>query len=197
MIITIGREHGSRGHEIARKLAQEMNLTCYDKEIVEEAAAASGFRKEVMDSYDEKKVSTYIMSGPNYMGLGDGFRLNMQIATAQFNAIKTLADRGNGIFVGRCADYLLRGRHDLLSVFIYANDGYRIDVLAERYNLTEERARKLMKEVDKDRASYYKYYTDQIWGEAKNYDLCLDSSRVGVDGAVEVIKAYAALLNLE
>jgi len=190
MIITLGRQHGSNGHLIAQQLAKELGYTCYDKEIVDHAAENSGFSKEIFDSYDEKRVASYIIPSPHYVGMHEGFRLNMQVASAQFEAIRKLADKDNGIFVGRCADYVLRNRYNLLKVFIMADTGFRVKTMMERRNLTEEQAKKLIKEVDKDRSSYYKYYTDQIWGEAENYDLCIDSSRIGVEGAVKVIKAY-------
>jgi cytidylate kinase len=124
--------------------------------------------------------------------MGEGFRLNMQIASAQFDTIRMLADKGNCIFVGRCADYVLRNRKDLVSVFVMANKDFRVKTLMERKGIDADQARKLMRQVDKDRSSYYKYYTDQIWGEAENYELCIDSSKIGVDGAVEVIKAFVA-----
>ena len=138
MIITLGRQHGSNGHDIARLLA----------------AFTVGLGKE-------------------------GGRL---------------ADIGNAIFVGRCADYVLRNRDDVLRVFIMADMPFRIKTIMKRKNLTEDQAKKLIREVDKDRSSYYKYYTDQIWGESGNYDLCIDSSRIGVDGAVEVIESFMKAL---
>lgn len=195
MIITLGRQHGSNGHDIARALAAELGYTCYDKEIVDHAAENSSFSKEIFGTYDEKRVSSYIVPTPHYMGMNEGFRLNMQVAAVQFDAIRSLAERGDGIFVGRCADYILRGREDVVRVFIMADKEFRMDTLMKRKGITAEQAKKLMKEVDKDRSSYYKYYTDQIWGEAENYDLCIDSSRIGVDGAVKVIAAYIAALN--
>lgn len=195
MIITLGRQHGSNGHEIARVLSQEIDYPCYDKEIVDHAAEISDFSKEIFDSYDEKRVSPYIIPTPHYMGsMHEGFKLNMQVASAQFDAIRALADRGKGIFVGRCADYVLRNRPDVLKVFIMADAPFRVKTLMERKGISEEQAKKLLKEVDKDRGSYYKYYTDQIWGEAENYDLCIDSSRIGVAGSVQVIKAYLEAL---
>lgn len=190
MIVTIGREHGSNGHSIALELARQLDYKCYDKEIVDHASESSGFSKEIFDSYDEKKVSAYVVPSPHYIGMSEGFRLNMQIATAQFDAIRRLANKGNGIFVGRCADYVLRNRKDLVRVFIMADNDFRIKTLMERKELSADQAKKLMRQVDKDRASYYKYYTDQIWGETENYELCIDSSRIGVQGAVAVIKAY-------
>jgi len=190
MIITIGRQHGSNGHDIARALAKALDINCYDKEIVDHAAESSNFSREIFGSYDEKRVSSYIVPTPHYIGMNEGFRLNMQVASAQFDAIRSLADRGDGIFVGRCADYVLRGREDVLRVFIMADKEFRIRTLAERKGISSEQAARLLKEVDKDRSSYYKYYTDQIWGEAENYDLCIDSGRTGVEGAVKVITAF-------
>ncbi len=190
MLITLGRQHGSGGHDIARALADELGYACYDKEIVDHAAENSAFSKEIFASYDERRVASYAMPAPHFFGVHEGFRLNMQVAAAQFEAIRMLADRGNGIFVGRCADYVLRNRSGLVRVFIMADEEFRVKTMMGRRNLTEEQARKLIKEVDKDRSSYYKYYTDQSWGHMENYDLCINSSRTGVDGAVQVIKAY-------
>ncbi len=190
MIITIGRQHGSGGHDIARALAEELGYACYDKEIVDHAAENSGFSKEIFASYDERRVNSYVLPSPHFFGVHEGLRLNMQVMAAQFEAIRKLADRGNGIFVGRCADYVLRGREDLLRVFILADEDFRIQTMMGRRDLSREQAKKLVREVDKDRSSYYKYYTDQTWGDAENYDLCVNSAKVGVQGAVKAIKAY-------
>ena len=190
MIITIGRQHGSSGREIARTLAAELGYACYDKEIVDHAAAESDFSKEIFDSYDEKRGSPYIVSTPHYMSMHDGLRLNMQVASAQFDTIRAIADKDNCIIVGRCADYILRNRENLVKVFIMADRDWRIRELAQRKGITEAQAKKLLKEVDKDRSSYYKYYTDQVWGEAENYNLCVDSGSLGVAGTVQVIRAY-------
>ena len=194
MIITIGREHGSNGHDIARALATELGYTCFDKEIVDTAAENSNFSKEILHSYDEKRVSPYIVPVPHYLGLNESFRLNMQVASAQFDAIRSLADQDNCIFVGRCADYVLRNRENLLRVFIMADEDFRIQTMMKKQNLSEDQARKLIRQVDKDRSSYYKYYTDQIWGERENFDLILNSAKTGVDGAVKLIKTYLELM---
>ena len=194
MILTIGRQHGSNGHDIARALSAELGIPCYDKEIVDRAAENSNFSRAIFESYDEKRVSAYIVPTPHYIGMNESFRLNMQIASAQFDAIRKLADEGDAIFVGRCADYVLRNREDLVRVFILADVPFRIRTLMQRKGIGEDAAKKLLKEVDKDRASYYKYYTDQIWGESEYYDLCLNSARLGVDGAVRVIRSYIDVL---
>ena len=194
MIITVGRQHGSKGHEIAKALAEALGCPCYDKEIVDRAAENSSFSREVFNSYDEKRVSSYIIPSPHYFGMNEGFRMNLKIASAQFEAIRMLADEGDGIFVGRCADYVLRGRENVVRIFIKAGMPFRIKTVMARKNLTEEQAKKLIKEVDKDRSSYYKYYTDQLWGDCEYYDLCIDSGKTGVDGAVKVIKSYLEAL---
>ena len=193
MIITIGRSHGSNGHDIARALAAELGYACDDKEIVDHAAENSSFSKEIFDSYDEKRVSAYILSTPHYIGMNEGFHLNMQVAAAQFETMRKLAEKGDCIFVGRCADYVLRNRDDVLRIFIMGDMETRIKTMIERRSLSYDQARRLVREVDKDRSSYYKYHTDQIWGESENYDLCIDS-RIGVQGTVDVIRAYMAAL---
>ena len=191
MIITIGRQHGSNGQQIAKALAERLGILCYGKEIMEAAADSSGYSREVLKSLDEKKVSSYFTPSPYHFGMHTGFNLNMQMITAQFDAIRELADKGDCIFLGRCADYILRKRPDLVKIYIMGDAEKRIKILAERKGIDENTAAKLMKEVDKDRASYYKYYTDQIWGEAGNYDLCIDSPDIGIEGAVDVIELYA------
>lgn len=197
MLITIGREHGSGGHDIARLLGAELNIPVYAKEIVDEAAATSQFSKEILRNYDEKRVAAFFMPVSHFGGIDGGFQLNMQVAAAQFDAVRSLARDNNGIFVGRCADYVLRGRPDLLRVFITAPLNYRIRTLMERKQISEDQAKKLIKEVDKDRSSYYRYYTDQIWGEASNYDLVIDRSKVGTEGAAKVIKCYLEQMKKE
>ena len=140
-----------------------------------------------MDSFDEKRVASFAAGEPHFFALPGGFGLNVQAASAQFDAIRSLAETESAVFVGRCADYVLRGRDDLLRVFIMGELPRRVETVMARYALDEDRARRLIREVDKDRASFYRYYTDQIWGEAGNYDLCIDSGRIGAEGAVQVI----------
>ena len=186
MIISIGRQHGSGGREIARLLAQELGIKCYDKEIVDEAAKHSDFSRDLINAYDEKRMSAFMLHAGGY-GLNENFRLNMQVVSAQFDAIREIASKGDCIFVGRCADYILRDRSDLVSVFILGDMDERLKCLERRQGLDVATARKKIKEVDKDRSSFYKYYSDQVWGDAQNYDLCINSSRLGVEGTVKVI----------
>ena len=190
MIITIGRQHGTDGRTIAVELAKQLNIPCYSREIVDEAARNSSFSKEVLNSYDEKRVNPYVLTTPEYPSFNETFHMNIEVVSVQFDAIRTLAEKGDCIFVGRCADYILRNRDDLVRVFIYGDYSNRVKNIMQRKDLTEDKAKKLIKEVDKDRASYYRYYTDQIWGDLDNYDLCVDSTRTGIEGTVAVIKAF-------
>ena len=189
MIITIGRQHGSSGREIARLLAEKLNYKCYDKEIVDEAANHSDFSRDLIDAFDEKRMSAFILHAGGY-GLNENFRLNMQVVSAQFEAMRNIAENGNCIFVGRCADYILRDHDDLISVFILGDMDERLKCLERRQGLDEVEARKKIKEVDKDRSGFYRYYSDQTWGDAQNYDMCINSSKLGVEGTVQVILDY-------
>ena len=196
MIITIGRQHGSSGREIARLLAEKLNYKCYDKEIVDEAANHSDFSRDLIDAFDEKRMSAFILHAGGY-GLNENFRLNMQVVSAQFDAMRNIAEKGNCIFVGRCADYILRDHDDLVSVFILGDMDERLKCLERRQGLDETEARKKIKEVDKDRSSFYRYYSDQTWGDAQNYDMCINSSRLGVEGTVQVILDYIKVRGLQ
>ena len=196
MIITIGRQHGSSGREIARLLAEKLNYKCYDKEIVDEAANHSDFSRDLIAAFDEKRMSAFILHAGGY-GLNENFRLNMQVVSAQFEAMRNIADKGNCIFVGRCADYILRDHDDLVSVFILGDMDERLKCLERRQGLDEAEARKKIKEVDKDRSSFYRYYSDQTWGDAQNYDMCINSSKLGVEGTVQVILDYIKVRGLK
>ena len=192
MIITLGRQHGSNGHDIARALAKELDYRCFDKEIVEEAAENSHFSKEIFDSYDEKRVNAYIVPVPHYVGMNEGFRLNMQVATAQFDVMRSLAEKGNCIFVGRCADYILRENPRCVNVFLTADDADRIGRIRSRQGCTAEEARAMMERVDARRASYYNYYSSRTWGEAATYHLCVSTSPLGDEGTADFILEFAA-----
>jgi cytidylate kinase len=187
MVIAIGRQHGSAGREIARALAERYGIKCYDKEIVDEAAEGSAISRELLNSFDEKRVSPFMMQSTQFPGMSHGMGLNIYVASAQFDAIRKIAAEKDCIFVGRCADYILRGRDDLVSVFITGDYDEKVKCIMNRQGVSEETAKKKIKEVDKDRSSYYRYFTDQIWGSAENFSLCVNSSRLGVEGTVEVI----------
>ena len=191
MIITFGRQHGTRGYLIAQQLAAQLGCNYCDKEILERAAENSHFSREILRSYDEKRVFPYFLPAAGSIEMGGDFRLNMRLANAEFDAIRELAEEGDAVFIGRCADYVLRERPDLVRVFITAERDFRIRTVVEHSELTPEQAKKLIKSVDKDRASYYSYYTDQTWGDAACYDLVLNVTRIPVEGAVKIIRSCA------
>ena len=169
MIITFGRQHGTRGYLIAQQLAAQLGCNYCDKEILERAAENSHFSREILRSYDEKRVFPYFIPAVGSIEVGGDFRLNMRLANAQFDAIRELAEEGDAVFIGRCADYVLRDRPDLVRVFITAERDFRIQTVVEHSELTAEQAKKLIKSVDRDRAGYYSYFTDQTWGDPACY----------------------------
>lgn len=199
-IITIGRQFGSGGREIGKKLAEALDMPFYDRDLIQLAAKQSGMSEEVLSESDEKSggsllyslsMSSYLMgsfSGPGEMPLEN------KLYFIQSDIIKQLAEKGPCVIVGRCADYVLRERTDCLRVFIYADLESRIERIEKLYDLTSKKARELIVRTDKRRASYYNYYTDQKWDRIGNYDLCVNSTKIGIDGAVKLIAAVAQSL---
>lgn len=197
MIITIGRQLGSGGLEIGRLLAERLNLAFYDKELLTEAARHSGICPECFQQVDEQAKRTFGgvgIFGMRFPFVGDGnTSYNSMISgdnlfLIQSETIAKLAENEQGaVFVGRCADYVLRHRDDVVSVFITANEADRVKRLCDRKGCTEVEARDMMKKVDKQRSAYYDYYASREWGVASSYDICLNSSLLGIEGTVEAI----------
>lgn len=200
MILTIGRQTGSGGHEIANKLADALGLKFYDKEILNIAAQESGFDKKFFERNDEKHgffrniLGTSIPNGA--MGFFGGNINNSfsqeRLFILQSDAIQKAADGGNSLFVGRCADYVLRERNDVTNIFITAPLEDRINRIMHHLGLTAEQAEKHIREKEESRASFYNYYSGKKWGDSYSYDLCVNSSILGIDGTVEFIKAFAS-----
>ncbi len=197
MIITIGRQLGSGGLEIGRRLAERLNLAFYDKELLIEAARHSGICPECFQQVDEQAKRTFGgvgIFGMRFPFVSDGnTSYNSMISgdnlfLIQSETIVKLAENEQGaVFVGRCADYVLRERNDVVSVFITANEEDRVKRLCNRKGCTEAEARDMMKKVDKQRAAYYDYYASREWGVASSYDICINSSLLGIEGTVEAI----------
>lgn len=193
-IITIGRQFGSGGREIGYMVADKLGIKLYDKEMLQRAARDSGICEELFESHDEKPSNSFLYSlvmdtySMGYSGSTyNDMPINHKIFLAQFDAIKKIADEGSCILVGRCADYALEGYPNLLSVFIHADLDARIKRIAKKYDLTDAKAKDLIIKTNKKRASYYNYYTDKRWGDADSYDVCLDSSVLGLEGTAEAI----------
>ena len=193
-IITIGRQFGSGGREIGYMVADKLGIKLYDKEMLQRAAQDSGICEELFESHDEKPSNSFLYSlvmdtySMGYSGSTyNDMPINHKIFLAQFDAIKKIANEGPCILVGRCADYALEGYPNLLSVFIHADLDARIKRIEKKYDLTDAKAKDLIIKTNKKRASYYNYYTDKRWGDADSYDVCLDSSVLGLEGTAEAI----------
>ena len=202
MIITIGRQYGSAGLEIGKKLAEELGVNLYDKEMLKRAAKESGLCEELFETHDEKPTNSFLYSlvmdtyslGYSSSSYAD-MPINHKVFLAQFDAIKKIADEGPCVMVGRCADYALEDRKNVINVFIYADMDQRIRRIAQKYDLTDAKAKDIIVKTDKKRASYYNYYTNKEWGDAKGYDPCLNSGKLGVYGTVKVILEYLKVRN--
>lgn len=198
-VITIGREFGSGGHEIGSKLAERLGIKCYDKELLELAAKQSGLCEELFASQDEKPTNSFLYSlvmdtySLGYTSSYVDMPINHKVFLAQFETIKKLAERESCVIVGRCADYALEDDPFAISVWIKASLDHRVARIKKLYELTESKAADLIQKTDKRRASYYNYYSSKRWGEAKSYDLCVDSGELGIDGCIELIIKYIEL----
>lgn len=204
MIITIGRQLGSGGREIGKKLAEAMNIAYFDKELLEITAKESGLSQKLFEEADERAQKGFPVGffGMRYPFLNDviagyGGLSNEMLFQIQSDVIRDLADKQSCIFIGRCADYILRDRKDCLRVFITANDEDRVRRIINYggdENISIEKARDLMVHIDKKRSTYYNYYSNKAWGAASSYDICLNSSVFGVDGIVPLLKEMAGRL---
>ena len=170
-----------------------MNVPYYDKELLTEAARESGLSVELFLQSDEKPTNSLLYA----LAMGNSYAnrppLNHTIFMAQFETIKKIAQNGPCVIVGRCADYSLRHMKNMVSVFVHASMEYRMERAINQYHVPEKQAKGVLARTDKQRASYYNFYTDQNWSDVRNYDLALDSSKIGVEGAVDVILEYAAI----
>ena len=196
MIITIGRQFGSGGREIGEKVAQRLGYAFYDKEILTMAAESSGFSPVAMQHYDEKPSGSLIYS--LYMtgaATSDNLPLNQKLAFAQFNIIRKVAQADNCVIVGRCADYVLRERTNLLTVFLHAPMAYRVKrVMADQSIDNATLAEKTIKKQDKARADYYNFFTHKKWGDAGSAMLSIDTSMLPTDQVAEAIVGFVQQL---
>ena len=200
-IYTIGREFGSGGKAVGEKLAERLGIKLYDKELLQQAAKDSGFCEEIFENHDEKPTNsflyslvmdTYSVSGYSAAPFLD-MPLNHKVFLAQFETIKKIAETESCVIVGRCADYALADNPDCINIFIHADMDIRIRNVCKSLNITENKARDIINKTDKQRASYYNYYTSKKWGDSKSYNLSLDAGKLGIDNCVEMILKYREL----
>jgi Cytidylate kinase len=195
--INIGRQLGSGGRLIGEKLAAEFGISFYDKELIQIASKESGLGKEFFEQADEK-TSHSLLGG--FLGFRsfyvddsylNNYLCNETLFKIQSDVIRKLAVANSCVFVGRCADYILRENPQCINIFICANKEDRILRTAERQQLTLDKAKEVIDKTDKKRASYYNYYSNKIWGAAASYHLCINSSTLGIDDTVEYIRKFA------
>lgn len=193
-IVTISRQCGSGGRYIGEKLAKELGIPCYDEKLLDMVAKESGFAPDFIEEKGERitgsllfNIASSLTYASNVLS-GNNMSLQDEIYFMQNRIIKELAEKEPCVIVGRCADYILREREDCLHVFIRADEESKLERAVKDYGMPEKEAASILKKKDKARYNHYKYYTDQEWGMASNYDLCLNSGLFGVDGCVEIIR---------
>ena len=190
-IITVSREFGSGGRTIGKTVAQRLNIPYYDKELVKQVALESGFDPKFIEEQGEFAPSrnrfAYAFLGHGVPGSMGGMSTSDFLWTIQYRVIRDLADKGPCVIVGRCADYILKDRDDCLHTFIHASMEFRADRIVRLYGERPEKPEKRLKEKDDKRRAYYRHYTGHQWGLAENYDICLDSGRLGIDQCVDIL----------
>ncbi len=195
-IINIGRQLGSGGRAIAAILAQHYGITAYDRNLIELAAKESGFGQEFFENADEKKSHGFFHSifsnraMASALGNNDSCLSNDALFKVQSDIIRDLAERDSCIFVGRCADYILRDHPHHINLFFTANLEDRIARMASEKNITPEQAEELIEKADRRRADYYNYYSGKTWGAAESYDLCINTSHLGHEGTAKMLIEY-------
>ena len=200
-IITISREFGSGGREIGKKLAEQLNVPFYDKELIEIAAKESGLDKELFEEEDSRTSKGFRLLGALGYSLGGPLStitelsLNDRLFLVQSQVIEQVAKEGACVIVGRCADYALSDNPDCINIFIHADLDVRIKNVSRNLNITENKARDIINKTDKQRASYYNYYTSKKWGDSKSYNLSLDAGKLGTDNCVEMIRKFRELMD--
>lgn len=192
IIITIGRQFGSGGKSVADALGRKLGIPVYDSELITKAAQDSGFSAELFVERDEKrrffslsKIFTNTYSDTeDYMSDNGLFKM-------QSDTIRRIAEQGSAIIVGRCSDYILRDLDNVVDVFLTSPVEVRAERVAERLGISQEKAEEVIEKKDSGRAEYYNYYTFGNWGHATTYDICLDSSLLGIEGTADFIIDFA------
>lgn len=202
-VVTIGREFGSGGLEVGKKLAEKLNIKFYDKELLSVAAKESGFSESIFEKADEKPTNSFLYSvvmGAYPMNSlffqNNDLLTNDKLFNLQSNAIRNIVKGESCVIVGRCSDYVLREEKKLIRVYLRADMEFRKKrILATYPEVTEKDVESYILKTDKKRASYYSYYTGNVWDCVKNYDIVINTSKIGIDNAVNEIESYAQMIN--
>lgn len=185
-IITISREFGSGGRTIGKKVAAELGIPCYDNELIQKIASESGFSEKYVMNSEECAPGGFLATAFSKRSFGP--TNEDYLWQVQYKIITELAEKGPCVIVGRCADYILRDKADCLRVFIHADMSFRANRIVKVYGEREESPEQRLKDKDKRRAAYHRFYTDMKWGYAQNYDVCLNSGTLGIEQCVDLIK---------
>ncbi|MBE7001804.1 MAG: cytidylate kinase-like family protein [Ruminococcaceae bacterium] len=190
-MITISREFGSGGRTIGHQVAEALGIPFYDKELVEHIALESGFASKFVEEHGEhspgKSIFSYAFASQGVPGVMNGLSTADFLWSIQCNVIMQLAEKGPCVIVGRNADYILKDRPDCLHAFIYANKDYRAERIVRLYGESEKSPQARLNEKDKRRKVNYQHYTGRTWGQAQNYDISLDSSRLGIETCTDIL----------
>ena len=190
-IITISREFGSGGRTIGRQLAEKLGIPFYDEELVDQVALESGFAPKFIEEHSEhspgKSFLSYVFAPQGVPGVMNGLSTADFLWSIQCSVILQLAEQGPCVIVGRNADYILKDRSDCLDVYIHAPDDARAERIDRLYGQSEKSPEARLQEKDKRRRINYQHYTGRTWGQAQNYDLCLDSAALGIEHCVDII----------
>ena len=185
IIIALGREFGSGGHEAGQKLADRYAIKYLDHYLLQTIADEKCIDIDLLKKYDEKPKNRIL----SRMVSGYSNALEEHVANFQFDYIRRMADEGESfVLIGRCAEHILRGNPALISVFVLGNLDEKCKRIMDKYDLSHDEALRLMKRMDATRKSYHNYYCSGKWGDSRNYDLCINSSNLGVDGVVDIIE---------
>ena len=199
LIITIGREYGSGGHQIGEIVAKKLGIAFYDKQIISLAAQKSGLSDEFIANNEQRVRSGLMQNLAASAAYSSGFfsgqylPLSESIFISQAQVIRDVAATESAVIVGRCADYVLAGRENTINVFIHAPVEERVKRIMTLYHLDEAAAIKAITTSDKERGNHYFRYTDRKWGKAQNYDLCINSALMGIDRTVELLVRFAEI----
>lgn len=191
LVIAISREYGSGGREIGERLAEELGIAYYDKLLLKRIAEESGLDGDVVADFDEKPLRPLLLN-PNAFFCATDLEhpVASRIYRTEVDILRSIADESSCVIVGRCADYVLAGHPDLVSLFVSAPMEALVARVMRRNTLSESEARSRIARVDKNRASYYRYFTDENWGMARNYDLCINSGDLDATRAVSIVRCF-------
>jgi len=187
IIVTVGREHGSAGHEIARMIAEQLQIRLYDRQFVENSDEISGYSMETACKADEKPVNPFLSRR-----IGDfSNSIEENVAEKTFEFLRRKADSGDSfVVVGRCADYILRDNPNVIRIFITSEYHEKILRIMETNQVSDSKAADIIRKTDRQRKAYHNYYCDTKWGDSRRYDLLVNSSKLGISGTVAALLYY-------